>query len=280
MSRRRALVGGLLAGALFARPAGALGELLTVQQRPVESLTLANGLQVVVLPSRRAPIVTQLLIYKVGSADEVAGQTGLAHFLEHMMFKGTTATGPGDFSRLVARTGGRDNAFTDFDVTGYYQTVAADQLELVMRLEADRMANLRLSERELVPERQVVLEERRMRVENSPAALLGEAVRDQLFGHRKPYGMPTSGLPEDPATAGLELAVNVSARQFHQSSFVEMVRNALMRSGAPARRLKLELTESLLLQDVDDTVRKMNLLKVACHLEELAQLPKGYLVGS
>ena len=203
MSRRRALVGGLLAGALFARPAGALGELLTVQQRPVESLTLANGLQVVVLPSRRAPIVTQLLIYKVGSADEVAGQTGLAHFLEHMMFKGTTATGPGDFSRLVARTGGRDNAFTDFDVTGYYQTVAADQLELVMRLEADRMANLRLSERELVPERQVVLEERRMRVENSPAALLGEAVRDQLFGHRKPYGMPTSGLPEDVKRLGV-----------------------------------------------------------------------------
>ena len=197
------MVGGLIASAVFAPPASALGKLLTVQARPVESFTLANGLQVVVLPSHRAPIVTQLLIYKVGSADEIAGQSGLAHFLEHMMFKGTTTTGPGDFSRLVSRTGGRDNAFTDFDVTGYYQTVAADQLELAMRLEADRMANLRIAEHELTPERQVVLEERRMRVENSPAALLGEALREQLFGRHKPYGMPTSGFPADVKRLGV-----------------------------------------------------------------------------
>ena len=99
------------------------------------------------LPSRRAPIVTQLLVYKVGSADETFGQTGIAHFLEHMMFKGTGAIAPTEFSRTVSRNGGRDNAFTDFDMTGYHQTIAADRLELVMRMEADRMANLRIARR-------------------------------------------------------------------------------------------------------------------------------------
>ena len=149
------------------------------------------------LPSRRAPIVTQVVIYKVGSADEVFGQTGIAHFLEHMMFKGTASLPAGEFSRIVARNGGRENAFTDFDVTGYHQTIASDRLELVMRMEADRMANLRIVEKELVPERQVVLEERRMRVDNVPSSLLEEAVREQLFGRHKPYGMPVSGYVEE-----------------------------------------------------------------------------------
>lgn len=158
---------------------------------------MGNGLQVIVLPSRRAPIVTQVLIYKVGGADEVFGRTGIAHFLEHMMFKGTATLGPGEFSRIIARNGGRENAFTDFDITGYYQTIAADRLEMVMRMEADRMANLRVVEKELTPERQVVLEERRMRIENVPSSLLDEAVREQLFGRHKPYGMPVSGYVED-----------------------------------------------------------------------------------
>ena len=174
-----------------------------MQQRPVESFTLANGLQVVVLPSHRAPIVTQVLIYKAGSADEVPRQTGVAHFLEHMMFKGTATVGPGEFSRIISRNGGRDNAFTDFDITGYHQTIAADRLELVMRLEADRMANLRIVDHELIPERQVVLEERRMRIDNSPAALLGEAVRELLFGRFKPYGMPIAGYPADVKRLGV-----------------------------------------------------------------------------
>ena len=158
---------------------------------------MPNGLQVVVLPSSRAPIVNQLVVYKVGSADEVFGKTGIAHFLEHMMFKGTATVGPTDFSRIVSRNGGRDNAYTSFDTTGYYQTVAPDRLEMVMRMEADRMANLRITEKELIPERQVVLEERRMRIENSPGALLGEAVQEQLFGRHKPYGMPISGYVDD-----------------------------------------------------------------------------------
>jgi zinc protease len=152
---------------------------------------------VVVLPSSRAPIVNQLVVYKVGSADEVYGKTGIAHFLEHMMFKGTVTVAPTEFSRIVSRNGGRDNAYTSFDTTGYYQTVSPDRLEMVMRMEADRMANLRITERELIPERQVVLEERRMRIENSPGALLSEAVQEQLFGRHKPYGMPISGYVDD-----------------------------------------------------------------------------------
>ena len=168
-----------------------------MSRRPADSFTLANGLQVVVLPSRRAPIVTQVVVYKVGGADETYGQTGIAHFLEHMMFKGTSTLPAGEFSRIVARNGGRENAFTDFDITGYHQTIAADRLELVMRMEADRMANLRIVERELVPERQVVLEERRMRTDNVPSSLLDEAVREQLFGRHKPYGMPVVGYADD-----------------------------------------------------------------------------------
>lgn len=155
------------------------------------------------LPSRRAPIVNQLLVYKVGSADEVAGQTGIAHFLEHMMFKGTPTVAASEFSRTISRHGGRDNAYTDFDSTGYYQTISSDRLELIMRMEADRMVNLRIGEREVVPERQVVLEERRMRVENVPSALLDEAVREQLYGRNKPYGAPPSGYPADVKRLGV-----------------------------------------------------------------------------
>lgn len=201
--RRRAALGGLFAGVLLAPRASALASLLKVNRRPSETFTLANGLQIIVLPSSRAPIVTQVLVYKVGSADETFGQTGIAHFLEHMMFKGTATLGPAEFSRTVARNGGRDNAFTDFDMTGYHQTIAADRLELVMRMEADRMQNLRLLDGELRPERQVVLEERRMRVDNVPAELLDEAVREQFFGRHKPYAMPTVGYVDDVKRLGV-----------------------------------------------------------------------------
>jgi zinc protease len=195
--RRRALLGGLAAGAALAPRAPALAKLFSVERRRSETFTLPNGLQVVVLPSSRAPIVTQVLVYKAGSADEVWPKTGVAHFLEHMMFKGTATVAPTEFSRTVSKNGGRDNAYTTYDSTGYYQTVAPDRLELVMRMEADRMAGLRITEKELIPERQVVLEERRMRTDNSPSALLDEAVQEQLFGRHKPYGMPISGYVDD-----------------------------------------------------------------------------------
>lgn len=223
MIGRRAAVGGLLAASVTLPPAAARASLLQVERRPSETFTLANGLQVVVLPSRRAPIVMQLLVYKVGSADETFGQTGIAHFLEHMMFKGTGTIGPREFSRTVSRNGGRDNAFTSMDMTGYHQTIAADRLELVMRMEADRIANLRIVEKELVPERQVVLEERRMRVDNVPAELLDEAVREPLFGQHKPYAMPTVGYADDVKRLGVADLTGFYRRFYAPSNAVLIV---------------------------------------------------------
>ena len=121
--------------------------------------TLANGLEVLVVEDHRAPVVSHMVWYKVGAADEPDGKSGIAHFLEHLMFKGTRNRPAGEFSRIVARIGGRENASTSQDYTNYYQLVAADRLEQVMELEADRMANLQLSEEDVRTELQVVLED-------------------------------------------------------------------------------------------------------------------------
>lgn len=157
-----------------------------------KTFTLDNGLQVVVIENRRAPIVMQMLWYRVGAADEEAGESGLAHFLEHLLFKGTKTVEPGEFSRTIARIGGRDNAFTSYDYTAYFQRVAAHELETIIRLEADRMHNLVLSDELVLPERDVVLEERRSRTDNSPAAQLREQVRRALYLNH-PYGRPVIG---------------------------------------------------------------------------------------
>jgi zinc protease len=157
-----------------------------------ESFTLKNGMQVVVIPNRRAPVVSHMVWYKVGAADEPIGKSGIAHFFEHLMFKGTKSVPPGEFSRIIARHGGRDNAFTSQDYTAYFQTVARDKLDLVMRLEADRMQNLVLTDNEVLPERDVVLEERRSRTDNSPASQLWEATRAALFLNH-PYKNPIIG---------------------------------------------------------------------------------------
>ena len=120
-------------------------------------------MEVVVIPDHRAPVVTHMVWYKVGAADEPAGKSGIAHFLEHLMFKGTEKIAPGEFSKIVARNGGEDNAFTTQDATAYFQRVAKDRLPLVMEMEADRMANLRLAEKTTsTTERKVILEERRI----------------------------------------------------------------------------------------------------------------------
>jgi len=153
---------------------------------------LANGLEVVVIEDRRAPAVTHMVWYRVGSADEAAGKGGIAHFLEHLMFKGTANVKPGEFSKLVALQGGRDNAFTSYDYTGYFQTIAADRLDLVMRLEADRMTNLVLTDDQVNPEREVVREERRQTTEANPRAVLGEQVNAALWLNH-PYGRPIIG---------------------------------------------------------------------------------------
>jgi zinc protease len=140
----------------------------------------------------RAPVVTHMVWYKVGSADEPRGKSGIAHYLEHLMFKGTERRAPGEFNRVVASHGGRDNAFTSWDYTGYFQDIAADRLEVVMEMEADRMANLRLSAEVARPELDVVLEERRSRTDSSPAGLLAEQARAALFLNH-PYRLPIIG---------------------------------------------------------------------------------------
>jgi zinc protease len=162
----------------------------------VTQFTLANGLQVVVIPDHRAPVVTQMVWFKVGAMDDPAGHSGLAHFFEHMMFRGTKAE-PGDaFSRLIARNGGEDNAFTTQDYTAFYEQIAKPSLPLAMSLEADRMAHLDLSDAGVKTERDVVLEERRMRVDNVPASLAQEQVDAALYLSH-PYGRPVIGWPQE-----------------------------------------------------------------------------------
>lgn len=153
---------------------------------------LANGMQIVVVEDHRAPVVHHMIWYRVGSADEPPRLSGIAHFFEHLMFKGTPNVPSGEFSKRVAAMGGRDNAFTSYDFTAYFQTIAASRLEEVMRMEADRMVNLRLAEADVKSERQVVLEERASRTDNSPAALWGERMMTALHPHH-PYGTPIIG---------------------------------------------------------------------------------------
>src|SRR5690606_32023242 len=147
----------------------------------ISSFTLENGLKVVVIPDHRAPVVTQMIWYHVGSADEAPGKSGIAHFLEHLMFKGTKNHPAGEFSAQIAAIGGQENAFTSYDYTAYFQRVAPEALEMVMGYESDRMANLVLGEEEVTTEREVILEERRMRVDSNPAAMLMENTDAVLF---------------------------------------------------------------------------------------------------
>jgi zinc protease len=153
---------------------------------------LDNGLEVVVVPDTRAPVVTHMVWYRVGAADEPLGKSGIAHFLEHLMFKGTEKIPPGEFSKIVARLGGQDNAFTSQDITSYFQRVAKEKLGQVMEMEADRMANLRLDEKDVLTERKVILEERRSRVDNDPGSLLQEQLMAALYVAH-PYHSPVIG---------------------------------------------------------------------------------------
>src|SRR5690242_13045274 len=158
----------------------------------VSHFTLANGLEVVVVPDHRAPVVTHMIWYKVGAADETPGKSGLAHFLEHLMFKGTEKN-PGDaFSRQVAEIGGQENAFTASDYTGFFQRVPRNHLKEMMALEADRITGLVLTDDVVRPELNVVLEEQNMRIANNPAARLGEQMDAALYLNH-PYGRPVIG---------------------------------------------------------------------------------------
>lgn len=158
----------------------------------VTTFTLDNGMDVVVVEDHRAPVVQHMVWYRAGSADEPIGSSGVAHFLEHLLFKATDTMEAGELSATVAANGGNDNAFTSYDYTAYFQRVAADRLELMMRMEADRMRNIRLTENDIATERDVILEERNQRTENSPRALFGEQMSaSQYLNHR--YGVPIIG---------------------------------------------------------------------------------------
>jgi zinc protease len=158
----------------------------------VGHFTLANGLEVVVVPDHRAPVVTHMVWYKVGAADETPGTSGIAHFLEHLLFKGTAKNPLGRFSQAVAAIGGQENAFTTHDYTGYYQRVSRDNLKMLMEFEADRMTGLLLTNEAVVPELKVVLEEHNQRVANNPRARLSEQIDAALYLNH-PYGRPVIG---------------------------------------------------------------------------------------
>lgn len=168
---------------------------------------LANGMQVVVIEDKRAPVVTHMVWYRVGAADEPRGESGIAHFLEHLMFKSTEKIAIGEFSKIVAKLGGQDNAFTSQDTTAYFQRVAKDRLAKVMSMEADRMVNLRLTDNEVLTERNVILEERRSRVDNNPSAILSEQMDATLY-YSHPYAIPVIGWEHEIARLDREDALN------------------------------------------------------------------------
>ena len=161
-------------------------------QGPITDFMLDNGMQVVVIEDHRAPVVVHMVWYKVGSADEPPGKSGIAHFLEHLMFKKTANLDAGELADTVAANGGSHNAFTNHDYTGYYQRVAADRLELMMQMEADRMTGLQLSPDDIVVERNVVIEERNQRTESAPGSLFNEDLQAAMFLNH-PYGVPVIG---------------------------------------------------------------------------------------
>jgi len=189
-----------------------------------ESFMLKNGLQVVVVPNHRAPVVTHMLWYKVGSADEPQGDgvSGEAHFLEHLMFKGTKAVPSGQFSRIVKSMGGNDNAFTAWDYTAYYQSVPSDKLATVMAMEADRMINIDPPAKEIAPEHQVIIEERRQRTDNDPKALFSEQVRANLYNNT-PYAIPIIGWKEEMPAITWAAAKNYHDRWYAPNNAVLVV---------------------------------------------------------
>jgi zinc protease len=163
--------------------------------------TLKNGMEVVVIPDHRAPVVTHMLWYRVGGVDDPMGHSGLAHFFEHMMFKGTRRVPGNELTLTVARNGGQSNAFTSHDYTAYYERIAKDRLPLMMELEADRMRNLILNDEGVKTERDVVLEERRLRIESDPSSIMGEQLQAALYLSH-PYGRPVIGWGGEVARIG------------------------------------------------------------------------------
>ncbi len=177
------------------------------------SFTLSNGLQIIVVPNPIAPVVSQMVWYKVGSSDEKRGEYGLAHYLEHLMFRGTTTIPPGDFSKMIAAQGGEDNAFTSYDYTSYFEEVAADRLPMIMQMEADRMHNLKIMAETALPELQVVLDERQQRTDNNPEGRFIEKLDHHFMPHH-PYGRPVIGWKK-----GIEKFTALDAQKFYKAHY-------------------------------------------------------------
>ncbi len=205
-------------GGFFAALAAALFLLVAplparAEEPKAFQFALQNGMQVLVIPDHRAPVVTQMLWFRAGADDDPPGLSGMAHFFEHMMFRGTPSVPNDQFAQTVARNGGVDNAFTTHDYTAFYEQIAKDRLRIVMGLEADRMQNLDLSDSHVRTERDVVMEERRMRVDNNPQALMGEQMEAALhLSH--PYGRPVIGWPDEIRRIG-----RMEASQFYKHHY-------------------------------------------------------------
>ena len=205
---------------LHADPA-ALTEALDKGPDIVES-KLDNGMTVIVIPDRRAPVVTHMVWYRNGSADDPPGKSGIAHFLEHLMFKGTAKHPKGAFSEAVAEIGGQENAFTGNDYTAYFQRVAKEHLGLMMSFEADRMTGLILTDEIVAPERDVVMEERRMHCDADPGAQLNEAMQAAIFTHH-PYGVPVIGWGHEIEDLGREDALAYYGRFYTPENAILIV---------------------------------------------------------
>lgn len=220
----------LLVAAMFA----AIAAPVRAAGADVTRYTLDNGLEIIAIPDRRMPVVTHMIWYKAGSADEPPGKSGIAHFLEHLLFKGTRTYPAGEFSRKVAEIGGQENAFTTVDHTAYYQRVTPDALEMVMRYEADRMRNLVLTEADFETERQVVLQERNQRVEANPGAMLAEAMGAAMYQNH-PYRVPIIGWQHEIEALAIEDALAFYERFYHPGNAVLVVAGDV----DPARVLEL-----------------------------------------
>src|SRR5215813_13382078 len=199
----------------------------------VSHFRLANGLELVVVPDHRTPVVTHMIWYKVGSADETAGKSGLAHFLEHLMFKGTAKHPAGQFSKTVSTVGGQENAFTSTDYTGYFQRTSREHLPTLMELEADRMTGLTLSDDLVRPELQVVLEEQNMRVANNPGARLGEQVVAALYLNH-PYSRPVIGWRHEIEKLTREDALDFYRRFYTPNNAIVVVAGDVTAEGVKA----------------------------------------------
>ncbi|MCB9958593.1 MAG: insulinase family protein [Rhodospirillaceae bacterium] len=209
----RLLVCALLAGA--ALPARA-------EVFDAETFTLDNGLQVVVVTNRLAPVVTNMIWYRVGAADDPVGHSGLAHYLEHLMFLGTEAHPEGDLLEIVARNGGQQNAFTSWDYTAYHQSIAVDRLPLMLELEADRMRDLSVDDARALVERDVVMQERLERIDNDPAGRLGEQMMAALY-QNYPYGTPIIGWEQEVAELDPAVARDVLDRWYVPNNAIVVV---------------------------------------------------------